>query len=193
MLNKTELLLHPIRMRILLALARQNLTPLQLAQELVNVPQATLYRHLHKLVKAEILKVVEEHPVRGTVEKVYGINHETMRLGQQDLLRASKEELLELFTNFVLGQVREFAAYLQRDRVNLIEDKVTFRQAPFYLTDAEFMELVTEVGQAFMKHLPNKPAPGRKALMWSTIIMPKSEGNPESNLTGEGDPDPESK
>jgi DNA-binding transcriptional ArsR family regulator len=179
-------------MRIVLALARQNLTPLQLAEELVNVPQATLYRHLNKLAQAGILKVIAEHPVRGTLEKVYGINNETMQLGQQDLLRASKEELLELFTNFVLGQVREFAAYLQQhDRINLLEDKVAFRQAPFYLTDAEFKDLMTEVGQAFMKHLTNKPAPGRKALMWSTIIMPRSEGNPEGNLTRE--PDPESK
>jgi DNA-binding transcriptional ArsR family regulator len=191
MLNKTELLLHPIRMRILLALARQNLTPLQLAEELVNVPQATLYRHLNKLAQAGILEVVAEHPVRGTLEKVYGVNHETMRLGQQDLLRASKEELLELFTNFVLGQVREFAAYLQHDRVNLLEDKVTFRQAPFYLTDAEYMELMAEVGRAFMKHLPNKPAPGRKAFMWSTIIMPRAEDNPDGKVTRK--PEPESK
>lgn len=187
MLNKTELLLHPIRMRILLALARQNLTPLQLAEELVNVPQATIYRHLNKLAQAEILKVVAEHPVRGTVEKVYGINHETMQLEQKNLLNAGKEELLQLFTNFVLGQVRDFATYLQRDQINLLEDKVTFRQAPFYLTDAEFIDLMMGVGQAFAKHLANKPAPGRKALTWSTVIIPGPEENQTVQATGEAE------
>src|SRR3954449_8021597 len=100
MIKKTELLMHPVRMRILMAVATRNLTPLQLAEELVNVPQATLYRHLNKLVQAKILRVVEERPVRGTVEKVYGINYETIKLGNQDLLQASREELLEFFTNF---------------------------------------------------------------------------------------------
>lgn len=191
MLKKTELLLHPVRMRILLALSTRNLTPLQLAKELVNVPQATLYRHLNKLVQAKILRVVEERPVRGTVEKVYGINYETMKLGNQDLLQASREELLELFMNFVLGQVRDFATYLQRDRINLIEDKVAFRQAPFYLSDTEFMELASEVGQVFMKHLGNKPAPGRKPIIWTTIILPGAEESPAPSATGETGPEVE--
>jgi hypothetical protein len=64
---------------------------------------------------------------------------------------------------------------LLRDQINLIEDKVTFRQAPFYLTDVEFMELATEVSQVFMKHLANKPAPGRKPITWTTIILPGAE------------------
>ncbi len=188
MLKKTELLMHPVRMRILLAVAARNLTPLQLAQELVNVPQATLYRHLNKLVQAGILKVVEERPVRGTVEKVYGINLETLKMENRDLLQASREELLELFTNFVLGQVRDFATYLQRDQINLIEDKVTFRQASFYLTNAEFIELMGEVGQAFMKHLGNKPAPGRKPLTWTTILIPGAEESPAQSSNRETEP-----
>ena len=191
MLKKTELLLHPVRMRILLALTNRNLTPLQLAEELVNVPQATLYRHLNKLVQAKFLKVVEERPVRGTVEKVYGINYETIKLGSQDVLQASREELLELFTNFMLAQVRDFATYLQRDQINLVEDKVSFRQAPFYLSDAEFMELATEVGQAIMKRLGNKPAPGRKSIMWTTIVIPGAEESPAPPATGENGPEVE--
>ena len=50
-IKKTDIILHPVRMRILQNLATRNLTPLQLAEELVNVPQATLYRHLNKLVE----------------------------------------------------------------------------------------------------------------------------------------------
>ena len=170
--KKAEILFHPVRIRILQTLAARNLTPLQLAEELVNVPQATLYRHLSKMVQADILKVVEEHPVRGTVEKVYGLNHQALQAGTRDLLQASREELMELFTSFVLAQVRDFGVYLQRENVNLIEDKVSFRQASLYLTDAEFMEFAGEIGQAFMKRLNNKPGPGRKPLSWTTIILP---------------------
>lgn len=175
MLQKTDLLLHPVRMRILLAVSMRSLTPLQLAEELVNVPQATLYRHLNKMVQAGILKVVEERPVRGTVEKVYGINTEAIQQEGRDLMQASREEWLEMFTRFTLGLVRDFATYLQRDKVNYIEDKFSFRQAPLYLTDAEFMEMAGEIGQAIMKRLPNKPSPERQAITWTTIIIPGPE------------------
>lgn len=179
LVQKTEVLFHPVRVRILQALATRNLTPLQLGEELVNVPQATLYRHLNKMVRADILKVVEERPVRGTVEKVYGLNHQALQTGSRDLLQASREELMELFTNFILGQVRDFGAYLQRENINLFEDKVSFRRASFYMTDAEFMELAGEIGQAFMKRLNNKSAPGRKPLMWTTIILPGPDSTAE--------------
>lgn len=176
--KKTEILFHPVRIRVLQTLATRNLTPLQLAEELVNVPQATLYRHLNKMVQAEILQVVEERPVRGTVEKVYGLNRQALQTGSRNLLQASREELMELFTNFMLAQVREFGGYLQRDSINLIEDKVSFRQASFYMTDAEFMEFAGEIGQAFLKRMSNKPGPGRKPLLWTTIIIPGPEESP---------------
>src|SRR5690348_17278201 len=106
-IKKTDIVLHPVRMRILQNLATRNLTPLQLAEELVNVPQATLYRHLNKLVEAGVLLVVEERPVRGTVEKVYGLNLEALRSDGQALLNGSREEMLELFTHFVLARIHD--------------------------------------------------------------------------------------
>jgi len=46
----TDLVLHPVRMRILLAVAHgQQMTPLALAAQLPGVPQATLYRHIKAL------------------------------------------------------------------------------------------------------------------------------------------------
>ena len=177
-IKKTDIILHPVRMRILQNLATRNLAPLQLAEELVNVPQATLYRHLNKLVEAGILLVVEERPVRGTVEKVYGLNLQAMRSDSYALLNGSREEMLELFTHFILARIHDFGVYLQREKINLVEDKVSFGQAPFYLSDAEFMEFAGEIGQVFMKRLNNKPAPGRKFYTWTTVVMPGPDENP---------------
>jgi DNA-binding transcriptional ArsR family regulator len=191
-IKKTEIILHPVRMRILQNLATRHLTPLQLAEELVNVPQATLYRHLNKLVEAGILLVVEERPVRGTVEKVYGLNLEAMKADSQALLNGSREELLELFTHFILARIHDFGVYLQREQVNLVEDRVTFGQAPFYLSDAEFREFAGEIGQAFMKRLNNKPAPDRKHFIWTTIIMPGPDESPAAPGEATGGTEPES-
>src|SRR5512137_805812 len=94
--NLLDELLHPVRMRIVMALAGdQELTPLQLAEQLDDIPLATLYRQISRLAKAGILNVVEERPVRGTLEKVYGLNRAAeLNLGPEAIAHLSKQDHL---------------------------------------------------------------------------------------------------
>lgn len=62
---RANLLLHPVRLRIVTAAAGRELTAADLAAALPDVPQATLYRHLKRLVDGGMLAVVAENPVRG--------------------------------------------------------------------------------------------------------------------------------
>ena len=58
-----DLLLHPVRMRILLSLAGHELTSREISSRLPDVAHATLYRHIGKLEKAgEVLPVWEAEP-----------------------------------------------------------------------------------------------------------------------------------
>ena len=57
--TKADLVLHPIRIRILMALAGEHRTSQQLADNLRDIPQATLYRHIARLAKAGIIEVAE--------------------------------------------------------------------------------------------------------------------------------------
>lgn len=58
---KADALLHPVRMRIVQVPAQgRALTAQQLAEALTEVPQATPYRHLQKLVESGVLIVVDE-------------------------------------------------------------------------------------------------------------------------------------
>src|SRR5689334_263466 len=113
---KGDLLLHPIRMRIIQGLVAQELTPLQLAETLTDVPQATLYRHLNKLVEAGIVKVVSERPVRGTVEKVYTVVRGAATLSTTDLLKTSREDHMSYFTAFVATLLHNFSNYLHQEK-----------------------------------------------------------------------------
>lgn len=55
-MKKADLLLHPVRMRIVQQLiAGDPQAILQLAQRLGDVPQATLYRHMKLLLEADWL------------------------------------------------------------------------------------------------------------------------------------------
>ena len=65
--SRADLIMHPVRMRLLATLAHRQLTPRQLSQLLPDIPQATLYHHLGILTRAELLRVVSERQIRGAV------------------------------------------------------------------------------------------------------------------------------
>ena len=84
--KKIDNILHPIRMKVLQTLiGGRQLTVQQIGERLTDVPQATLYRHLNKLLETEILTVVAEKKVRGTTEKVLAINENANLLTEKEL------------------------------------------------------------------------------------------------------------
>src|SRR5215472_7084155 len=95
--SRVDLILHPVRLRLLGALARRQLTAHQLSERLPDIPQATLYHHLGKLTQAGLLRVVSERQVRGAVEKRYALDEDSVVLGPADLEDASREDHLRYF------------------------------------------------------------------------------------------------
>jgi DNA-binding transcriptional ArsR family regulator len=159
-------------MRILMAVAGRQVTAQQLAAQLSDVPQATLYRHINALAKAGVLKVVEERPVRGTSEKVYALQGQEALLTPEDMASLTREEHMQLFTTFVVSLMGDFARYLERDHVDFMADGVSFTSAPLNLSDEEFMELGRKLSEVILPVLNNELTPGRKRRMFSTIVMP---------------------
>jgi DNA-binding transcriptional ArsR family regulator len=171
---KPDLILHPIRMRIILALSQgRPLTAQELAAVLLDVPQATLYRHLSRLHKAGVLSVVEERQVRGAVERIYALRNEAVDLSQ-DVVNASREDNMRYFTLFVASLLGEFARYLQRDQIDFAADGVGYRQVVLYLNDDEFLQLATALNAAIRPMFSHGPAPGRRRRLFTTIVMPAS-------------------
>src|SRR5215472_16251602 len=131
--SRVDLILHPVRMRLLITLARRELTTRQLSELLPDVPQATLYHHIGILTKAGLLRVVSERPVRGTVEKVYTVAVDNASLSPDDLANASREDHLRYFTMFVGMLLSDFSRYLQQDKpIDLFADRVSYGETPLY-------------------------------------------------------------
>ena len=66
-----ECITNPVKCKLLLEIhSKGKATAKQLADIYTDIPQATLYRHLKKMLSDGILQVVEETQVRGTVEKL---------------------------------------------------------------------------------------------------------------------------
>ena len=103
-MKRADLILHPVRLRIILAFARgRRLTPQQVAAVLPDVPQATLYRQIERLYQGGALAVASERRVRGAVERTYVLAEGGASLLPEELANASRDDHLAYFTAFAAG------------------------------------------------------------------------------------------
>ncbi|WP_338472401.1 helix-turn-helix domain-containing protein [Niallia sp. XMNu-256] len=173
--SKMKVILHPVRMKIIQALINgKEMTAQELSKWAEDVPQATLYRHLNKLLDAGFIKVVQENPVRGTIEKVYALKEPDVQ-SQKDFLKLTKEEHLELFLTFTAQLMSLYENYLNQDEFDLVKDGVSYTMANLYLSDEEFMELVQGIGMLIQSALKNEPTFERRARNIATIIIPDAK------------------
>lgn len=178
-----DLLFHPVRLRLIVALARgARLTAQQLGETLADVPAPTLYRHLRKLQAGGVLEVVEERRVRGAVERVYALRERGPSVNV-DLAGASREDHMRYFTTFVAALLGDFGRYLRRERVDLVADGVGYREAVFYLSDEEFAQMVGDVNRTLLPYGANQPAPGRVRRVLATVVMPLSPQDEDQGET----------
>jgi DNA-binding transcriptional ArsR family regulator len=168
-----DLVLHPIRMRIIIALAGREMTAQQLAEMLGDVPPATLYRHLNRLTKAGVLMLVAERQVRGTLEKVYTLSRQYMNLGEEEFAGLSREDHLRYFTTFIATLLDDFSRYVNNaESFNLRADGVGYQKILLELSDEELAGLAKGISSAVIPYLNNQAAPGRKRRIFATIFMP---------------------
>lgn len=171
--SKADLILHPVRMQIVQTLAGgQHFTVHDIALRLPDVPQATLYRHLNKLVNGGVIETVAQNQVRGAIEKVYALASDGM-ISAQEFAESSKEEKMGVFIQFVSGVINSFGEYLNQDIVDFVKDGVTFRQAEMHMNDEEFQEFAQGLAKVFSKVMNNEPREDRKKRKITTIIIPE--------------------
>ncbi|MBB6451679.1 DNA-binding PadR family transcriptional regulator [Salirhabdus euzebyi] len=181
-MKKIETILHPVRFRIIQRfLDGQVKTAKELAKEVKDIPQATLYRQLDALVKAEVLVITEENQIRGTVEKVYALNNSSATMTKEDVKDLTKEEHLQYFLFFTAQLAKDFDAYLSQDDIDFERDGVGYRQVGLHLTDDEFMDFVKDMGKVVEKYIHNQPNPNRTKRIVSTVVIPENKGGIEND------------
>jgi len=168
-----DLLLHPVRLRIVQAfLGDRALTTSELAAELPDVPAASLYRHVARLVDAGVLGIVAERRVRGALERTYVLRLSAASIGLDEVSAMSTDEHRQAFLAFVAGLLGDFDRYLDRDDIDLLRDGVSYRMAGLWLDDAEYAELTRELLRVLQPRLANPPAPGRTRRILYSILLP---------------------
>jgi DNA-binding transcriptional ArsR family regulator len=171
-----DLLLHPVRLRILQAfLGNRALTTAELATELDDVPPGSLYRHVARLVDAEILTIASERRIRGTVERTYRLAVTAAVVDRDELAAMTPQQHRQAFLAFVAGLLGDFDRYLARGDVDLPRDGVSYRITALWLDDAELAELRGKVDELFRPYLGYAPAGTRKRRLLGTVLLPAED------------------
>ena len=168
-----DLLLHPVRLRIVQALlGGRVLTTGELGAELDDVPTASLYRHVGRLAAAGVLEVSGERRVRGASERSYRLVLEAASV--EDAATMTADEHRRAFATFVAALLGDFDRYLDRagKRPDLLADGVGYRQAALWLDDAEHAELVRDLRAVVRARMALAEQPGRRRRMLSTVLVP---------------------
>jgi hypothetical protein len=170
--SKADLLLHPVRLRIVLETSADAVTASELARRLPDVPQATLYRHIATLVDEQVLDVVAERRVRGGVERTFRLLSQNAGLGPADAASLTPGEHLTGFVTFVGALVGAFDRYLRDPAAALDTDPVGYRQVALWLSDDETSHLLAGLSEVLQPYLQHEARPDRRRVRLSTVLIP---------------------
>ncbi|HEX6340824.1 helix-turn-helix domain-containing protein [Umezawaea sp.] len=147
-----DLLLHPVRMRILQALYDADpLTTAQLRERLPDIAPATMYRHVATLAEGGVLEVVDEKRVRGTIERSYRVRKEEALVDPAARATMTSEDHRRAFTAFTASLLGDFDRYLKNEGAVSTADGVVYRQAAVWLTEEEFKKMIEEIEKTVTK------------------------------------------
>lgn len=164
---------NPVRCKLLLEIYSQGqATAKHLADACNDIPQATLYRHLKKMLGDGILKVVEETQIRGTLEKTYALAFDINDDFGKILEENSGTLYMQVFMQYILGFAKQFQQYCKAPDINIKEDMTGFSLSPLYLSDEELTDLVKNISDIIKTAKDNEPKANRKLRTIGVIISP---------------------
>lgn len=180
-MDTVELLLHPVRLRIVHAMSGgRALTTSQLRERMPDVSKATMYRHVALLADGGILEVAGEQKVGGTIEYRYRLAQPRPVIDGAAAATTSLEDYRRAFAVSMAALLGEFNGYLGRGHADPVADAVGFRQHSLWLSQDERADLIAGMRSAIVPHLENKPAPGRRQHLLSPILFPIEESPPQT-------------
>ncbi|MDI2585768.1 helix-turn-helix domain-containing protein [Psychrobacillus sp. NEAU-3TGS] len=160
MVNKAEVLMHPVRMKISQALMRNKengLTPLEMVEIIQDVPQATLYRHIQVLMDAGVIRILKEKKIRSVTEKYYTLNEDAARLNTEEWRNLNKDKKLSYISYYQLSLMTQYQNYLSNlEQKNSSEDHATFSILELKMDDQQFENFQTELNDLMLKYYEQK-------------------------------------
>lgn len=165
-----EVMLNPVRIRIIQELAtRGNMTATELCEKASDIPRTTMYRHINILLDNNILSVVSEKKIRGSMERTFALNIEEISK-HNTLENASQNALV-----FLMNRYARFHNYFNGENPNPAKDKIFLNYTVLMMDDNEFDQFLSELRGLLIKY--NFESANRRKPRDISIISSPVEGN----------------
>ncbi|MDR0783956.1 MAG: hypothetical protein LBE83_09410 [Propionibacteriaceae bacterium] len=146
-------------------------TTQQLLLHIDGIAAATLYRTMAYLTKDEVIEVVLETPIRGTVERTYALSGQYRQL-TADLVESNDgKAYVAMLTSFLWSLLSEYETYVKQPDINLAEDGSGFSAVPIFATPAELGEMGARINGIIAPAL-TRQSPDQQLRTFATIITP---------------------
>ncbi|MCC0629974.1 MULTISPECIES: helix-turn-helix domain-containing protein [unclassified Clostridioides] len=165
-----KLILNPARLRILQYIRLHgSVRTSDIVKYLNDIPRATVYHHVKILEENNMIEVIEENRVRGTIEKVYALKEYTTSM--------EGETFVALSTAFYVGLMQEMNEYFSRKEQDHKKDNVFFSSALLYMSDSEYKSLLKNIADLLKPYIEQKPKSNLKLRKLSIISSPPTIDN----------------
>lgn len=169
-----DLLLHPLRWRIIQRVMGREVTTAQLRADLPDIAPATLYRHVAALLEGGVLRVVREERVRGAVERTYALDR------VDELRDASAAEGAEMTAQqhrmsltVMLAQIAgDFERLVDRGELPARAGELSYGQTALYVDPDEVSTLSAALMRTLAPYLEQSADSPKPRLMLSMIAIP---------------------
>jgi hypothetical protein len=164
-----DVILNPIRIRIIQELAFvQSITATELCERISDVPRTTMYRHINILIDNNILSVVSEKRIRGSLERTIALNISEFKKYN------SIENADQNSYGFLMNTYAKFHRYFSSEKPDPAKDKIFINDIVLMLSDTEFDQFLTELRELLLKYR-FEPSGNRKTRDISIISSPVEE------------------
>lgn len=172
MLSKADLLLHPVRIRIVGEFSGRPRSIGELAAALQDIAQTTLYRQVGVLADGGILEVVEERATAGPAERVYRVAPGADRVGPAELDGLTAEAHLHHFSVYAASLIDSFATYIGSGDAVPSTDGLAYNRAVVHLSDEERAQFDARFAELAGELLALPPAPHRHRHHIASAVIP---------------------
>ncbi len=161
-----DVMLNPTRMRIVQIFAsNKTMTTNKICEIICDVPRTTLYRHINILIEADILTVIEENKIRGSVERILALN--ASKINEQNTMDNAPQQAF----SFLMNTYSKFEKYFNKENFTPGSNKIFFNNTVMMMDDQEFELFLSELQSLLIKYHYDM-ASGRKLRDISIISAP---------------------
>jgi len=142
-----DIMLNPIRMRIIqAAVASHNITATNICKKMADIPRTTVYRHIKILIENNILSIVSEKKIRGSMERTLAFN------SQEIASHNSIEQATQNAFAFLMNRYTRFERFFKSEKADPAKERIFLNNTIFMATDEEFDNLLIELQALFQKY-----------------------------------------